>query len=103
MVLAPLTASAGTNIKVLEAMAMGRAIVSTPAGINGFDFANGRDLVVVESPEAMADQIQQLSSDAQARRAIEANAREAALRYDWKEIARAQAELYESLPVLKDE
>ena len=95
--LAPLTASAGTNIKVLEAMAMGRAIVSTPAGVNGFDFANGRDVIVVESPEAMAEEILRLSSDAEARRTIEGNAREAALQYDWKKIARAQAELYESL------
>ena len=97
IVLAPLTASAGTNIKVLEAMAMGRAIVSTPAGVNGFNFANGRDLIVVESPEAMAEEILRLSSDPDARRTIEANAREAALKYDWKEIARAQADLYESL------
>src|SRR5262249_41243247 len=36
-VVAPLVASAGTNIKILEAMAMGKAIVSTPAGINGLD------------------------------------------------------------------
>jgi glycosyltransferase involved in cell wall biosynthesis len=97
IVLAPLTASAGTNIKVLEAMAMGRAIVSTPAGVNGFDFANGRDVIVVGSPEAMAEEILRLSSDAEARRTIEANARQAALQYDWKEIARAQTELYENL------
>jgi glycosyltransferase involved in cell wall biosynthesis len=97
IVLAPLTASAGTNIKVLEAMAMGRAIVSTPAGVNGFDFANGRDLIVVESPEAMAKEILRLSADAEARTKIEAKAREAALKYGWEEIALAQAELYERL------
>jgi glycosyltransferase involved in cell wall biosynthesis len=97
IVLAPLTASAGTNIKVLEAMAMGRAIVSTPAGINGFDFVNGRELIVVESAQAMAEEILRLSSDAAARRKIEANAREAALQYDWKEIAEQQLRLYESL------
>ncbi|MDQ6663092.1 MAG: glycosyltransferase, partial [Acidobacteriota bacterium] len=34
LVIAPLIASAGTNIKILEAMAMGKAIVSTRAGIN---------------------------------------------------------------------
>ena len=37
VVIAPLVASAGTNIKILEAMAMGKAIVSTEAGINGLD------------------------------------------------------------------
>ncbi len=97
IVLAPLTASAGTNIKVLEAMAMGRAIVSTPAGINGFDFANGRDLIVAESPQTMAEEILRLSADVAARKTIEAHAREAALQYDWKEIAQRQTRLYESL------
>ena len=37
VVVAPLVASAGTNIKILEAMAMGKAMVSTPAGVNGLD------------------------------------------------------------------
>ncbi len=37
LVIAPLVASAGTNIKILEAMAMGKAIVSTEAGINGLE------------------------------------------------------------------
>ena len=35
VVIAPLRASAGTNIKILEAMAMGKPIVSTRAGVNG--------------------------------------------------------------------
>ena len=45
VVVAPLVASAGTNIKIMEAMAMGKAIVSTPAGINGLDLSpsEGRD------------------------------------------------------------
>ncbi len=94
IVLAPLTASAGTNIKVLEAMAMGRAVVSTPAGVNGLDLARGHEVIVTESAEEMAAQIQAVSSDPRARKVIEARAREAALRYDWREIARKQSELY---------
>ena len=46
LVVAPLVASAGTNIKVLEAMAMGKAVVSTPAGVNGMDLAPGQDFVL---------------------------------------------------------
>ena len=37
IVIAPLLASAGTNIKIMEAMAMGKAIVSTTGGVNGLD------------------------------------------------------------------
>lgn len=97
IVLAPLTASAGTNIKVLEAMAMGRAVVSTPAGINGLDLAPGREVAVAESGSEMAARILWLASDPEARKEMEAHAREAALRYDWQEIARGQARLYDSL------
>ena len=42
IVIAPLLASAGTNIKIMEAMAMGKAIVSTPSGVNGLDLEPAR-------------------------------------------------------------
>jgi glycosyltransferase involved in cell wall biosynthesis len=99
-VLAPLTASAGTNIKVLEAMAMGRVVVSTPAGVNGLDVSSGRDVLVTDSAADMAAGILGLSADPEARRTIESHARETALRYDWREIAKKQAELYETLPAV---
>lgn len=97
LVLAPLTASAGTNIKVLEAMAMGRAVVSTAVGVNGLDVSPGQDVVVAGSAAEMAEKIISLSADAEARRSIECRARETALRYDWRETARSQARLYETL------
>jgi glycosyltransferase involved in cell wall biosynthesis len=94
LVLAPLTASAGTNIKVLEAMAMGRVVVSTPAGVNGLDVTSGVDCVVTDSAEEMAAAITGLSADGEARKTMETRARVTALRYDWNEIAAAQARLY---------
>ena len=100
IVLAPLTASAGTNIKVLEAMAMGRAVVSTSAGINGLGVSPEHDVIVTDSAADMAARIEGLSEDKGARKSIEACARETALRYDWREIARAQGGLYETLPMV---
>lgn len=97
IVLAPLTASAGTNIKVLEAMAMGRVVVSTPAGVNGLDLAPDREVIVTGSANEMAAKIQALSSDPVTRRSIEKSAREAALRYEWREIGKKQSQLYEAL------
>lgn len=88
-VLAPLTASAGTNIKVLEAMAMGRVVVSTPAGINGLDLTSGTDVLVTSTAVEMAETIRQVSSDPALRRRIESAARGTALRYDWGQIAQA--------------
>lgn len=97
LVLAPLTASAGTNIKVLEAMAMGRVVVSTPAGVNGLGVTSGADCVVAESAEEMAAKIVGLSANIEGRKAIEVGARTTALGYDWAEIARAQNKLYAGL------
>ena len=95
LVLAPLTASAGTNIKVLEAMAMGRVVVSTPAGLNGLDLTPGEDAICESDPAAMASAIEALCADPEHRREIERNAREtAAGRYDWNAIAERQRALY---------
>ena len=47
VVIVPLTESAGTNIKVLEALAMGKPIVSTSVGMNGLDVPG---VVVADSP-----------------------------------------------------
>ena len=99
VVIAPLLASAGTNIKIMEAMAMGRAIVSTPGGINGLDeLRDGQEVVVRESGEAMAAAIVDLFRDSPRRREIEKRARAAAERwYSWDAISARQRELYESL------
>jgi len=98
VVIAPLVASAGTNIKIMEAMAMRKAIVSTPAGINGLSLTNGFDVSVVETGVEMASEIRRLIRDPHARRQMEENARLTVEReFDWKAIGRKQAELYQRL------
>jgi glycosyltransferase involved in cell wall biosynthesis len=54
IVIAPLVASAGTNVKIVEAMAMGKAIVSTDAGIHGLELARGADVIVANTAEDTA-------------------------------------------------
>lgn len=97
LVVAPLLASAGTNIKVLEAMAMGKAVVTTPAGIHGLDAA--RDAVTVaSSAEDFARSIDEHLRDRPKREALERRAREVAVSdYDWDRIAESQSALYQKL------
>lgn len=99
VVIAPLLASAGTNIKVMEAMAMGKAIVSTPAGINGLhELQNGHDVIVANTGPEMDEAIGQLFANPHQRRAIEASAHRTAVeKFDWDVIAREQARIYQSL------
>jgi len=98
VVVAPLTASAGTNIKVLEAMAMGKAVVSTPAGVNGLDLVAGEDFLLVNNAQEMAKAIELVLSDSVFRARIERNARVRVERdYDWDAIARIQSDLYQGI------
>ena len=98
VVVAPLLASAGTNIKIMEAMAMGKAIVSTPAGINGLDLVPGKDLIVANTGSEMAAAIRELLENAARRQAIERQARlTVERRFNWDVIAAEQKRMYEEL------
>ena len=98
IVLAPLTASAGTNIRVLEAMAMGRVVIATAAGLNGLDLQPGHDVILAADADAMAASIEALSADPARRKRIELAARATALsRYDWNAIGQRQRGLYSDI------
>jgi glycosyltransferase involved in cell wall biosynthesis len=98
IVIAPLLASAGTNIKVLEAMAMGKCVVSTTAGVNGLDLVPGEHFVLANTAEDMARSIEMLLEDPARRAVLEAKARDrAASIYNWDAIADAQSRLYREL------
>jgi glycosyltransferase involved in cell wall biosynthesis len=76
-------------------MAMGKAIVSTPAGINGLELEHGKDVVVADSAPEMAAAIRSLIEDGPRRQALERNARrKAEQRFDWNAIARRQSRLW---------
>jgi GT2 family glycosyltransferase/glycosyltransferase involved in cell wall biosynthesis len=98
VVIAPLQASAGTNIKVLEAMACGKAVVATAGGVNGLDLRAGEDYLRAESGEEFAAAVRELQSKAERRRDVERNARRRAeAAYSWQAAAVRQRALYESL------
>ncbi len=98
IVVAPLLASAGTNIKIMEAMAMGKAIVTTPGGINGLELEEGKVVRVAKTGEEMAAEILDLTRHPMKRINLERAARHAAERdFDWDSIARRQVEIYRSL------
>ena len=98
VVVAPLLASAGTNIKIMEAMAMGKAIVSTPAGINGLDLQAGKDVIVTRTGREMAEAIRDLLDNPDKREIVERQSRMTVeRRFDWDVIAGQQKRMYEEL------
>jgi glycosyltransferase involved in cell wall biosynthesis len=82
---APILSGGGTRLKLLEAMAMGKAAVTTRMGCEGIDGRNGIHFVVADAPRDFADGIVTLLQDAALRDRIGKNARELVERkYDWK-------------------
>jgi glycosyltransferase involved in cell wall biosynthesis len=59
----PLRIGGGTRLKVLEAMAMGQAIVSTRLGCDGFDFTDGHEVRFADEPAAFAETVIELFRD----------------------------------------
>ncbi len=53
----PLRVGGGTRLKILEAMAMSKAIVSTGLGAEGFPVTSGQELVLANEPEAFAQEV----------------------------------------------
>ncbi|QAY79163.1 TIGR03087 family PEP-CTERM/XrtA system glycosyltransferase [Sphingosinicella sp. BN140058] len=63
VVVAPLRIARGIQNKVLEAMAMARPVVASPAAFEGIEATPGRDLLVADTADAQAKTIRHLLCD----------------------------------------
>ena len=80
----PLRVGGGTRLKVLDAMAMGKAMVSTTIGCEGIEVVPGTHLQIADTPEAFADETLALLSNADRRRTVGSAARSLVERkYSW--------------------
>jgi polysaccharide biosynthesis protein PslH len=95
LIVVPLRIGGGTRLKIFEAMATGRAIVSTSIGAEGLPVKNGRDIILADDPQAFSDAVIQLLSDSALRRRYELAAAELAAQYDWSRIGQQFAAVLE--------
>jgi glycosyltransferase involved in cell wall biosynthesis len=65
--LAPLRVGGGTRLKILEAFAMGKAVVSTSLGCEGLRTAHEEHLLVADHPELFARAVVRLLQDGEMR------------------------------------
>jgi glycosyltransferase involved in cell wall biosynthesis len=93
VVIVPLRIGGGTRLKIFEAMAMGKALVSTTIGAEGLDVTSGRNVLIADDAQSFATSILKLLRDPQLRKAYEGEAAALAARYDWSQIARRFAEV----------
>ena len=91
----PLRIGSGTRLKILEALAMGKAIVSTSVGAEGLDLKDGEEIFIADAPIAFADAVTRLLTDAPLRRRMGEKGRARVERdYDWQSIGEKLHTLY---------
>ncbi|HET7825412.1 MAG TPA: glycosyltransferase family 4 protein [Anaeromyxobacter sp.] len=62
-IVVPLRLGGGTRLKILEAMAMARPVVSTALGAEGIEAAHGKELLVADGPDRFAGEVARLLDD----------------------------------------
>ena len=94
----PLRVGGGTRLKILDAWAMGKAVVSTSIGCEGLDARDGWNILIRDDPGEFAEAVRQVLSDEALRVALGANARSTAESvYSWDVIGRAMIADYEAV------
>ncbi|MBN1540587.1 glycosyltransferase [candidate division KSB1 bacterium] len=96
--IAPLKSGGGTKVKVLNAMSMARAVVTTSIGAEGILAMPGKEIVIADHPEDFAEQVIRLLQNPQQAKAIGKAARQRIQEtYDWSIVAAEMERLYGAL------
>ncbi len=87
VVVVPLRIGGGTRIKIPEAMAMAKAVVSTPIGAEGLPFQDRKQIRIAEHARDFADDVVELLRNARVRSEMEnAARREVTKNYSWETV-----------------
>jgi sugar transferase (PEP-CTERM/EpsH1 system associated) len=94
----PLRIGGGTRLKVLNAMAMGTAVVSTSIGAEGLGASNGENVVLADDSAAFAAAVLKVAGDSALRKKLGVIARRFIVEnYEWDRIGLRLHEVYEGL------
>lgn len=97
-VVVPLRVGSGTRLKIVEAMAMGKPIVSTALGAEGIDATRERDILIADDPADFAAAVVRLLDDSVLRTQLGRSARELAVRrYSWSAAAASLERFFEQI------
>jgi glycosyltransferase involved in cell wall biosynthesis len=85
----PLRAGSGTRLKIFEALAMAKAVVSTTVGAEGLTLTSGRNVVLADTPEDFANAVVSLLGSPSMRQSLgDAGRHLVETRYSWDRVAR---------------
>ncbi len=95
MLLAPITVGGGTSYKILESMATGLPVITTPLGVEGIGAKKNQEVLIGETSQEIADQVVRLIQDKMLYETISQNARKLIEeKYDWKVISKKLEYVY---------
>lgn len=96
VIVAPIRMAGGTRLKVLEALAMARPVVSTSPACEGLDLVDGRHLLIADDPQNFAEHVLRVLADqAYGERLGEAGRARVAARYGWDSSIRMLEDLHD--------
>jgi glycosyltransferase involved in cell wall biosynthesis len=94
----PLRVGGGTRLKILDAMAMEKAIVSTSIGCEGLEISPDQNILIADNPEQFAEKTLRLLHGPDERKRLGQAARQLVeTRYSWEHIGKTQQDVYESV------
>jgi polysaccharide biosynthesis protein PslH len=97
-VIVPLRSGGGTRLKILDAFASARPVVSTRIGAQGIEVEDGEQLLLGDEPSEFAQQVVRLLGDADLRSRLSTNGRQLiAERYHWRVIAEQYIDVLDAL------
>lgn len=97
VVVVPLRIGGGTRLKIYEAMAMGKAVVSTSVGAEGLNVHHGADIMLCDDPGSFEQAIAMFLEDRGLREKYGQAAAQLAAQYDWPVIADRFAQVLEDI------
>jgi len=94
----PLRAGGGTRLKIMNAWAMAKPVVSTAVGCQGLEAVDGENVLIRNDPREFAEAIRRLAGDPLLRRRLGENGRRTAEQvYSWDVVGRDTVRVYRDL------
>lgn len=98
IMIVPLFSGSGIRIKIIEGMALGKAIISTKLGAEGIHYEDNKNILIANTPEEFVDQIEKCIKSKKLCETIGFNARKLIeKKYDNKKIIQNLVDFYKEI------
>ncbi len=98
----PLRIGGGTRLKILNAMAMGKPVISTTIGAEGLGVVSGENILLADDEKSFCEMTKNLFNQSTIRKTLSVNARNFINEhYQWKHIGKKLLNVYNSISMKK--